>query len=1371
MRGTCFFGWMLFTMTILATAAPVKSAARPEGGKFTAVRLAKAPVLDGKIEPGEWDGALTTSGVMAAFDYTLLTAKTEMSVGFDDTKLHFMFRCWRSAGESKLSKSVRSNDGYSFGDPSVEVWVSPPKAIPETYQSVINTYPAVLDLHMIPSRGYTAQGWTGHWEIGVSESPDEYIVEASIPIADFGVKTIKDGDVWQLLLCRAALGAWPRSQGSWSITTGFGEIPQHPPVTMRDDAVVTQLRGVETLFTGNYRMPLKLTGPRKGPAKVVVETRFHKAPVPGDASDVAQTQTVALAAGATQTVELVGAVPVEWARKVTINKQPMEVPAGNLTITVSVEGGDTLLRQTFPYVATGWTPSRPTRPENKPAPPELGVFAKYGPESNTLILRADILDLPQRQQVRGGQVRLLDPNDADKELSRHPLANFIESYSDIHFKLEGIEVPVQDNGAQDAAWAEIKRIKEENRDRAKQRKAMSERKPKAGETPVDPNNDPNLKPLPVPTAPPRTLPRKLVVEVGVTDESGAVIRTARQEIEVLRQTFSWQNNTLGMSDKVIPPWTPIEVKGNEFSVWNRKLTVDGLGMLTGVDNGGVKQMRSMRLVAIKDGKPVEIKTTAPKVEKRTEAAVTFTGEGTGAGLKLSAHNTLEMDGYILTDLTIAPEVAEASVDKLYLEVVLPESEATHFAATAGGWSAVHDETPAHWSSQTTASGVLIGDFVPYIWLTNSDRGFLWVADNDKGWITEDKKELPTQEIIRKDGTVTLRIHFIEIPTKLNGPTSLRYAHQTFPARPLPGGWRSWVCSGNKVAGAPSSRHTYFFPDFIGTDWVINWPYYGSPFPHSWERSKRYFDRFENRPEARPTVGAIAHSIGFYRDYEGRNFPEYSVDWGEEPGALGNNDVTQSRGPIDFRVFNYSEWVRRSGMRMIYIDENYLSYDRNFLTGGAYYRADGRLQPGYTYLGLRDYYKRLTYALHDAGAAKPNLWMHISSGSAYHAWWADIFMEGENVAPTDEQYDYIEVLPAARMRAIGSAKTAGGAMLMMCQALRHKTAFSEKHIHQFVGWVMAHDILPEQVTFFAPIAEAARFYRDDVQFMGYWHAEVPVKTTAPESLASIHRTDGRAIVWIVNQARQDRAIDLAIDWKKLGLDRARTSAVNAETGAAIALTDAGLTVDVLKRDFVAVLLIQRPQGTADASFLADFEKGPQAEFAMGAAEFSGADVLIDGEHGKALSAEAGVSLLPRLNLRNDKGLCEFRARLTGKAGSILEIAAPSVKKDEPALPPGLAIDVKPAKGQQPGTLSMRIMAKDGESIQTSAPDAGWHQFKLSWESGKAMLSVDGKPLDGALAIQTLNIGQSTGEESMRSSEFAFGSRRGAIDAIDDVRCTR
>ena len=138
---------------------------------------------------------------------------------------------------------------------------APPKAVPETYQNIINTYPAVMDAHLIPSRGYTAAGWRGNWKLGVSEDADGYVLEAAIPVADFGMPDLKNGDRWRLLLCRTCQGSQPRSQGSWSATQAFSEIPQYPPVLFRDDELAVQVEGVHTLLSGKYRIPLTLVAP------------------------------------------------------------------------------------------------------------------------------------------------------------------------------------------------------------------------------------------------------------------------------------------------------------------------------------------------------------------------------------------------------------------------------------------------------------------------------------------------------------------------------------------------------------------------------------------------------------------------------------------------------------------------------------------------------------------------------------------------------------------------------------------------------------------------------------------------------------------------------------------------------------------------------------------------------------------------------------------------------------------------------------------------------------------------------------------------------------------------------------------------------
>jgi hypothetical protein len=476
-------------LAALWTAAVHAAEERLPIGEFTATRFEKAPLIDGKISPGEWDRAFTTSGLMAPFEHELQESETTMSLGFDAERFYFLFRCRRGNQEWKLWKHARFSGDYSFGDPSVEIWVTPPTLVPETYQNTINTYPAMLAVKNIPSRGCSSQGWKGDWKVGVSEDADHYIVEAFVPIKDFGFERVNNGDVWRFLLARNCLGAKPRSQASWSLTQGFAEFPQHPKVHLMDDELVAQLTGVATILTGKYALEVGLVAPRAAAAEADVELRFHK---------------------------------------------------------------------------------------------------------------------------------------------------------------------------------------------------------------------------------------------GVA--------------------------------------------------------------------------------------------------------------------------------------------------------------------------------------------------------------------------------LPAQEIRRENGKVYLRINFFAAPTEVKEPRTITWGWQTFPSRPLPPGWRATFCA--PAAPVPHARNTYFW---IDADWAVLWPYYCSPFAWHFDKSKLLLDRAARDPRHRPCVGSIAHSIGRYQDYDGNSFPGLAVDWGASPGEIGNANITSSKGPNDFRLWHYQRWVREGGFRGLYVDENYLALEDNFLTGNAYWRGDGLLQRAYNYVGLRDYF--------------------------------------------------------------------------------------------------------------------------------------------------------------------------------------------------------------------------------------------------------------------------------------------------------------------------------------------------------------------------------------------------------------------------------
>ena len=1291
-------------------------------GEFAATRIA-APKLDGKIAAGEWDRALTSSGMIAPFDFKLLEAVTRMSFGFDEKNFYFLFQCRRGNYEWKLWKGVRDNDDYAFSDPSIEVWVSPPTLVPETYQNIINTYPAVLDQQMIPTRGYTAQGWRGNWTVGVSESDTEYIIEAAIPISDFGFPTVKDGDVWRFLFCRTCPGAKPRPQGSWSITQGFNEIASHPAVRLQGDGPVVQLFDVVSVFTGKYRFPMAAVAAQKAPAEITAELVFH-AGVRPTKDDPVSRQTLKLAAGARQEFVFEGAVPAG-------------TKAGNFTISATTKDGAVLFRQTFPYDVSGFIPQPPQRPEKAPPAEELVIDAKYGPETSTVIVRADIIDLPTREQVAKAKVRVLEPG-KDKPLVERELPGFRHWYATTSFTIDGAKLPVYDDKKINYVRNQNAELEKKNRDRAKK-----------GEAPLP------LQPLPAPD------PLKVQVEVAVYDAAGAVLKQHATELPLLRYRFEWQDNQIGITDNVIPPWTPVGYLNGLVSVWNREQRLDGLGLTSELKNGGVNQGVQMRLLAIKDGVEVPIRATAPTLARQVDAEVRTEGAGRGAGLLVSARTRVEFDGFTRVDWTLAPEDKTAKLDQLFLEITLPASEATHFCTTAGGWAAVHDATPAHWTSLQTASGMLVRDFVPYLWFTNSDRAFLFATDSDRGWLTDTEKKLPTEEFWLADGKLRLVVRFIEIASELTAPTSLSFGYQAFPSRPLPAGWRTIVC-GQRPANLPSARGTYFWHE---GDWAVLWPYYCSPYPWNLEKSRATYERFPRTTLHRPMVGSIAHSIGRYRDFEGNSFPTLAVDWATTPGQIGNSDVTQSKGPNDFRLHHYQRWVREADFRGLYIDENYLALEENYLTGNAWFTPDGRLQRAYSYLGLRDYYKRMRVMFHQNRVPAPVLWMHMSSGAAFHAWLGDIFFEGENVEPTNEQWDYLEVLPAARMRAIGSAVCAGGVMTMMCQSQRHATSFEAKHTHQFVGWTMAHDIVPEQVRFHELIAQEGRLYEDRVDFLPYWKDSTPLKTPTPACVVSAHRVGKRALLWVVNTSRADQQVEVKVEFAKLGFDPRKTIAVDAETGARVPVTAAGFSVAVAQRDFVALHLIEQQLLKGEATYFASFDQGRDTDEALGnpvlLTESGAAPALVESTRGKAIGLDDGLVFPPHLHLRNDRGRLLFRLSLADDPQGRVLTAGPLTLALVAGKTPALTLTYTPAQ-------------KDAAPVTATAPvpDDGWRVFDLSWGKGQAVLTVDGKEA-AKLALPagaSLGIAAGTGHDLEKGGTWAFGGRRNrGILALDDLSC--
>jgi hypothetical protein len=656
--------------------------------------------------------------------------------------------------------------------------------------------------------------------------------------------------------------------------------------------------------------------------------------------------------------------------------------------------------------------------------------------------------------------------------------------------------------------------------------------------------------------------------------------------------------------------------------------------------------------------------------------------------------------------------------------------------------------------------------VPYVLLTDSERGFQFFADNDQGWQVDETQ--PTHEVFKKDGKVYLRVNFILSPECPVRPATITYGWCVTPQKPQPSHWR-----GTELLTSPTyPEATAIF--WCNADWAVVYPYYSSPFPWNYEKSRKKLDQ-RKRNGTIPAVGNIAHAIGRYQNYNGRNFNAVAGDWAPEPGRrTGRGDVARSRGPNDFQLWHFDKWIRESGLVALYFDETYLAEDFNYLTGGAYLRDDQQVQPGYCYIDQRAYFMRLRYMFAEHELERPNLWLHTTSGQAVYALAGDVIMEGENVAPRGGTNDYIEALPAGRLRSIGMGRNIGAAATQMCQAERHWKEGASHHLaDQFIGWTLAHDILPGQLHAASHLISEMKLWRDSVTFLPYWKQQA-VTATPDDVLVSAHSQPHETVLWVVNPTWEQVSAKLTVDLKALDLPARDLRVFDAETGEDIAMDAKGqLTVTLPPRMWRAVRLVE-PKGLTDGqSFTLSFSKKTlAAEAAMGnpsalLPRFTHWEELVfvegpDASPALALDRRTSVRFSARHHLAPEAGMVQARIKLAdAKAhGTLLQVDDLCLLRDGAGK---LVLQRISGKGTDNLAESDKVSLAVGE----------WQEVALRWTSAGTEALIDGKEVLRVKQTPTLDVRQRglaiEHKRINRAGPPTFGVGPAANVIVDDLQC--
>ncbi len=656
-----------------------------------------------------------------------------------------------------------------------------------------------------------------------------------------------------------------------------------------------------------------------------------------------------------------------------------------------------------------------------------------------------------------------------------------------------------------------------------------------------------------------------------------------------RTKYVWEGNTIGITDKIYPPFTAVEATDTVTKVVGRRYGVGDLGLWNSVRSLD-KEILAGPIVLRADhdrifsGKPKKVAATPMRVTREASAK--------DPAVTVRAKTVTEIDGVMKLTLTLLPGTERSELKHLSLDIPLKaESAPLWHAVTTAIRVNPMGKTPAGegvvWDSRKFPNGDWIGNFVPYIWLGGIKRGLCVFANNDQGWVQSwnKKKEFaPAQELIRKGDTITIRLNLVQKPITIDKPRTIVLGLMASPGKPIPyKDWRGITAWGTNLGKGFEHlpRHIFDMGWSVETVYSAAYPYNrdysvyeatmklpGTPggdmvLKEGW---KAFFADYKKRngldkpveqltSPQRFALGRTAGNRGSRKGlYNGNYWDEYNRDYPGHPETRvfnGEWAANMARSRQDFRCYHGAETVKR-GIGL-YFDNVFPHLIRDTITTDAYEIPGIGIQPSAQLWEQRDYHRRIWNIHRKFGAAfgnKPMAMMHMTNTNMIPVLtWNDMNCDLEwFYGPEPQQSKYsLEMLQAETcglqsgcvpfaFARIENVKTAEQ------QRIAERTRFGSMMVHdvklQLRG---AEEVWLTKILYGFGYGRRGVVDGDDVETVyNYWDEDFPI-VSSNELVKSLLVKRGKELLLLVTSwDKNPGAASLRLDTKAIGLSPAAAS---------------------------------------------------------------------------------------------------------------------------------------------------------------------------------------------------------------------------------------
>ena len=524
----------------------------------------------------------------------------------------------------------------------------------------------------------------------------------------------------------------------------------------------------------------------------------------------------------------------------------------------------------------------------------------------------------------------------------------------------------------------------------------------------------------------------------------------------------------GISDRVLPHWTPVKATPTTVEVWNRRIELDGLALPASIRARDGEVLAGGAYIEIARGD--DVRRLAPegtaKLLEVVDHHAVHEGSLAGAGVALSVRCRTEYDGVSRYTLGVSPGPGGRPVLVDRMTLVLPVRDDGGLLLYALARHGYHDRNLAcavpaktgrvfgshmlpacrletsdplevlakyRQAAKLQAAGepvpdglksctvthtqeVTGGNFIPFCWLGTPERGLCWFADTDEGWVRGDA-DVPAVEVRRVSGKrVELRVNLIARRTELTGRREIVFGLLATPARPLKPGWRRVYWQRPWILGFsenwPAGRQ-YQGVGCLGA-------YLGEPYPMDWDRAQWYAGI-----SARDGSILVPYmeSIGVDRRVVP---PGMWFEWRRQPIDEYYRFLASDPALVDWFAWHYKRYAQYAGINGAYWDCIYFQSSMDPYNHGAWRDAEGLLQGSYYLWGLREMFRRYRTVLLDAGVKHPWIQIHMTAANKFPAFaYADVTYDGEGLyQKPDSGKDFMDLWAQERLMVVDSPHTLG-----------------------------------------------------------------------------------------------------------------------------------------------------------------------------------------------------------------------------------------------------------------------------------------------------------------------------------------------------------